>query len=51
MYRCGFSDYTSHLEEDHIYVEGYTEPPKNPSWLGSAGQIVKTALISAQSQK
>ena len=28
-YRCGFSDYTSHLEEDHIYVEGYTEPPQD----------------------
>ena len=27
-YRCGFNDYTSHLEEDDIYVEGYTEPPK-----------------------
>ena len=29
MYRCGFSDYISHLEEDHVYVEGYTEPPKD----------------------
>ena len=28
MYRCGFNDYTSHLEEDDIYVEGFTEPPK-----------------------
>ena len=28
-YRCGFSDYTSHLEEDNIYVEGFTEPPKD----------------------
>jgi|TARA_S200002703_G_C3676312_1_gene207713 hypothetical protein len=28
-YRCGFSDYTAHLEEDNIYVEGYTEPPKD----------------------
>jgi hypothetical protein len=27
-YRCGFNDYTSHLEEDKIYVEGITEPPK-----------------------
>ena len=27
-YRCGFSDFTSHLEEDNIYVEGFTEPPK-----------------------
>ena len=27
-YRCGFSDFTSHLEEDNIYVEGITEPPK-----------------------
>jgi len=27
-YRCGFNDYTSHLEEDNIYVEGITEPPK-----------------------
>ena len=27
-YRCGFNDYTSHLEEDNIYVEGFTEPPK-----------------------
>ena len=27
-YRCGFSDYTSHLEEDNIFVEGITEPPK-----------------------
>ena len=29
MYRCGFNDYTSHLEEDHTYVEGYTEPPQD----------------------
>ena len=29
MYRCGFSDYMSSLEEDHVYVEGYTEPPKD----------------------
>jgi len=29
MYRCDFSDYVSYLEEDHIYVEGYTEPPKD----------------------
>ena len=28
-YRCGFSDYTAHLEEDNIYVEGMTEPPKD----------------------
>lgn len=28
-YRCGFSDYTAHLEEDNIYVEGITEPPKD----------------------
>jgi len=28
-YRCSFSDYTSHLEEDNIYVEGFTEPPKD----------------------
>ena len=27
-YRCGFNDFTSHLEEDKIYVEGITEPPK-----------------------
>ena len=27
-YRCSFSDYTAHLEEDKIYVEGITEPPK-----------------------
>jgi hypothetical protein len=27
-YRCGFNDYTSHLEEDNIFVEGITEPPK-----------------------
>ncbi len=29
MYRVGFNDYISHLEEDHIYVEGYTEPPQD----------------------
>ena len=29
MYRVGFSDYVSHLEEDHVYVEGYTEPPQD----------------------
>ena len=27
-YRCGFSDYTSHLEEDNIFVEGMTYPPE-----------------------
>ena len=27
-YRCGFSDYTSHLEEDNIFVEGITHPPE-----------------------
>ena len=27
-YRCGFNDFISHLEEDKIYVEGITEPPK-----------------------
>ena len=27
-YRCGFSDYTSHLEEDNIFVEGMTHPPE-----------------------
>ena len=27
-YRCGFNDYTASLEEDNIYVEGITEPPK-----------------------
>ena len=27
-YRCGFNDFTSHLEADNIYVEGITEPPK-----------------------
>ena len=29
MYRCGFNDYVSELEQDHIYVEGYTEPPQD----------------------
>ena len=28
-YRCGFNDYTSHLEEDDIFVEGHTEPPQD----------------------
>ena len=28
-YRVGFNDYVSHLTEDHIYVEGYTEPPQD----------------------
>ena len=27
-YRVGFSDFTSDLEADNIYVEGFTEPPK-----------------------
>jgi len=26
-YRCGFNDYTSHLEEDKVFVEGITYPP------------------------
>ena len=29
MYRCEFNNYTAHLEEDNIYVEGITEPPKD----------------------
>jgi len=28
-YRCGFNDFTASLEEDKIYVEGITEPPKD----------------------
>jgi len=28
-YRCSFSDYTAHLEEDNIFVENITYPPNS----------------------